>query len=120
MNAFFSSNSIPLIALHGWGMNASVWNSVESLVSAEMPFLSINLPGYGECPELPNMTMDATVEWLAEKFEGQCHLLGWSMGGLLAQAFCHKYPERVESITLVASVAAVNNTGDINITNTFK
>lgn len=103
MNAFFSSNSIPLIALHGWGMNASVWQPIEALLFEKLPFLRLNLPGYSGNPALSEMTIDATVEWLADQFDGQCHLLGWSMGGLVAQAFCHKYPERVGSISLVAS-----------------
>lgn len=103
MNAFFSSNSIPLIALHGWGMNESVWQSMGALLPDEIDFLALNLPGYGGTPALTEMTMDATVDWLADQFDGTCHLLGWSMGGLVAQSFCHRYPSRVESVSFVAS-----------------
>ena len=84
-------------------MNASVWQSVKALLPNEIDFLSYNLPGYGGSPVLSEMTMDSTVDWLANQFDGKCHLLGWSMGGLVAQAFCQKYPDRVESIALVAS-----------------
>lgn len=94
---------MPLIALHGWGMNASVWQPIAPLLADEIDFLSLNLPGYGGTKALSAMTMDATVDWLADQFDGKCHLLGWSMGGLVAQAFCHKYHDRVESITLLAS-----------------
>lgn len=103
MNAFFSANSIPLLALHGWGMNASVWNSVESYLPDGMPLIGVDLPGYGGNEVLLGMTIESTVHWLARQFNGKCHLLGWSMGGLVAQAFCHHYPDRVKSITLVAS-----------------
>lgn len=103
MNALFSSDSIPLVALHGWGMNAAVWYTLEPFLPPQLPMIAPNLPGYGGTDALDEMSMQANVEWLGEQFNGECHLLGWSMGGLLAQAFCEQYPHRVRSITLVAS-----------------
>lgn len=103
MNAFFSTNSTPLIALHGWGMNASVWQPLDAYLPDVLDFRCLNLPGHGQTELLDNNTFELAVEWLATRFEGACHLLGWSMGGLLAQAFALKYPERVASLSLVAS-----------------
>lgn len=103
MNAFFSIDSITLIAIHGWGMDATSWSSVKPLLEGKLPFKAINLPGYLDEPELPIMDMENVVDWLAEQFEGKCHLLGWSMGGLVAQAFALKYPNRVASLSFVCS-----------------
>lgn len=103
MNAFFSTDSTPLIALHGWGMDASVWAFLSPMLKDQLPFQAVNLPGYIDTPELSEMSMDNVVDWLAGQFDGKCHLLGWSMGGLLAQAFTHKYPERVASLSLVGA-----------------
>lgn len=103
MNAFFSTNSTPLIALHGWGMNASVWQPLSAYLPENLEFRCLDLPGHGRTELLDNNEFETAVEWLAAQFEGRCHLLGWSMGGLLAQAFALKYPERVASLSLVAS-----------------
>jgi pimeloyl-ACP methyl ester carboxylesterase len=37
----------------------------------------------------------------------QAHILGTSMGGMITQILCSKYPERVKSFTLIASTASV-------------
>ena len=103
MNAFSSIDSTPLIALHGWGMDAASWDSLLPFLVNRIPFQALNLPGYAGSPELPAMSMDSVVDWLAEQFDGKCHLLGWSMGGLITQAFINKYPEKVASLTLVGS-----------------
>jgi pimeloyl-[acyl-carrier protein] methyl ester esterase len=103
LNAFFSTNSTPLIALHGWGMNASVWQPLSAYLPENLEFRCLDLPGHGQTELLDNNEFETAVEWLAAQFEGRCHLLGWSMGGLLAQAFALKYPERVASLSLVAS-----------------
>ena len=103
MNAFFSIDSTPIVALHGWGMDASCWDSLLPFLDKRMPIQTINLPGYVDESELIGMSMETVVDWLAEQFEGSCHLLGWSMGGLVAQAFAHKYSDRVETLSLVGA-----------------
>ncbi|PWQ95928.1 hypothetical protein DKT75_11135 [Leucothrix arctica] len=84
-------------------MDASSWDSLSPFIANKIPFQALNLPGYAGVPELPNMSMDNVVDWLAEQFDGKCHLLGWSMGGLVAQAFTKKYPEKIVSLTMVGS-----------------
>ena len=37
----------------------------------------------------------------------QSHILGTSMGGMISQILCSKYPDRVKSFTLIASTASV-------------
>ena len=37
----------------------------------------------------------------------QSHILGTSMGGMISQILCSKYPDRVKSFTLIASTARV-------------
>ena len=37
----------------------------------------------------------------------KAHILGTSMGGMISQIICAKYPERVSSFTLIASTASV-------------
>jgi len=37
----------------------------------------------------------------------QAHILGTSMGGMIGQIICAKYPERIKTFTLIASTASV-------------
>jgi pimeloyl-ACP methyl ester carboxylesterase len=37
---------------------------------------------------------------------GKAHILGTSMGGMIAQIICAQYPEKVKSFTLIASTAS--------------
>ena len=112
MNTFFSVDSTPLVALHGWGMDASCWDAVIPLLCNKLPVKVLNLPGYAGTHELAEMNMDSVVDWLAEQFEGKCHLLAWSMGGLVAQAFVCKYPERVASSSFVGATPSFTQRGE--------
>ncbi len=49
----------------------------------------------------PSGFEDALLESLKKESLGKISILGWSMGGFLAADFASKYPERVESLTLV-------------------
>ena len=70
MNTFFSVDSTPVVALHGWGMDASCWDAVIPLLSNKLPVKALNLPGYAGTHELAEMDMESVVDWLAEQFEG--------------------------------------------------
>ena len=37
----------------------------------------------------------------------QAHIIGTSMGGMISQIICAKYPQRVKTFTLIASTASV-------------
>ena len=37
----------------------------------------------------------------------KAHILGTSMGGMISQILCSKYPDRVKTYTLIASTASV-------------
>ncbi|RVU86116.1 alpha/beta fold hydrolase [Leucothrix sargassi] len=84
-------------------MDASIWNPLATALENKVPFQALNLPGYGGSDALDSMSLDSVVDWLAEQFEGKCHLLAWSMGGLVAQGFALKYPERLVSLSLVGA-----------------
>ena len=77
----------PLVLLHGWGLNSGVWQSVIERFSQRYQVITIDLPGYGEnvacVPEA--YTLAAVCEWVADKIPANAILLGWSMGGLIAQ-----------------------------------
>ncbi|GAA3331369.1 hypothetical protein GCM10020331_087710 [Ectobacillus funiculus] len=64
----------------------------------------VNLPA----PPGP-YTLEQFVKQLDELFSNlslsQAHLVGFSMGGMVAQAYAIRYPEKVSSLTIMSSVA---------------
>ncbi len=87
--------------LHGWGLNARVFDPLLSLLGDAFRPYPVDLPGHGRALWLEE-GFDAQVERLAaELCDGW--LLGWSMGGLYALALAERYPRRFPGLMLVAS-----------------
>jgi pimeloyl-[acyl-carrier protein] methyl ester esterase len=93
----------PLVVLHGWGMNHRVWEPVRRQLAAQMQVTWIDLPGHGDSHGLVAESQDEMVELLAPYIPAQSIILGWSLGGLVAQALALKYPQKVKALSLVAS-----------------
>jgi pimeloyl-[acyl-carrier protein] methyl ester esterase len=90
----------PIILLHGWGMNASVFEPLCVELAKTREVLLVDLPGYGTSEWHNSMLFeDQAALMLANLPEGQ--LLGWSMGGLYAAEMVRQSPERFSRLILV-------------------
>lgn len=94
-----------LVVLHGWGLNANIWQGIVTPLSAQRRVHCLDLPGYGESPWPAGVAIsfEQLVELTAAALPERCHLLGWSLGGLVATAIARRYPERVSHLITVAS-----------------
>ncbi|WP_051145051.1 pimeloyl-ACP methyl ester esterase BioH [Thiomicrorhabdus sp. Kp2] len=95
-----------LTLIHGWGAESRVWEQWAKEKFA--PFYTvtlIDLPGFGESPALANSDTieDDWINALLEVLPEKTHLLGWSLGGLLAQQIALRSPERVQSLICLAT-----------------
>lgn len=94
-----------LVLLHGWGMNGAVWHGIVTELAAHYRLHLVDLPGFGNSPLASGV--EYSLPWLAEQVAAvlpeRCHLLGWSLGGLVASQLALTYPERVQSLITVAS-----------------
>ncbi|MGL5814230.1 MAG: pimeloyl-ACP methyl ester esterase BioH [Aeromonas sp.] len=94
-----------LALLHGWGMNGAVWHGIVPALSQHYRLHLIDLPGFGNSPLQEGS--DYSLPWLAEQvaavLPARCHLLGWSLGGLVASQLALTRPERLQSLITVAS-----------------
>ena len=91
-----------LVLLHGWGMNAAVWEGLPaSLVGGTIP---IELPGHGSCP-LPETATDlaAWADTCLAAAPERAVWLGWSLGGLVALAAALRVPRRVAGLILMTA-----------------
>lgn len=93
----------PLVVLHGWGMNSHVWQPVHPSLSALARVSLIDLPGHGGSTAANMGTLEHTVQQLAGYIPHGALVMGWSLGGLIAQALAHAYPEKVGGLILVGS-----------------
>ena len=85
--------SIPLILLPGTGCNELLWSKLLPLLAAELHPIAIDLLGLS--------SIDAMVEKIAKQPYTTFALLGFSMGGVIAQEFCARYPERLSHLILM-------------------
>ena len=97
------STHIPLVMLHGWGLNSGVFDQIAPLLAQYSDVILMDLPGFGDNADVPLTSLEAAVELIHNALPERCHLLGWSLGGLIAQQLVLTYPERVEHLICIAS-----------------
>jgi len=93
----------PLVMLHGWGMNSAVWERVVKRLSANYRLFLVDLPGMGQSRPVYPYHLHSVAEAVAEEIPGVSTILGWSLGGLVAQQIALNQPDRVEKLILVGT-----------------
>ena len=100
----------PLVFLHGVGGDAASWAPQIAAFSGDYRAIAWDMPGYGGSPALERMTFPGLAEallGLLDRLElGRVHLVGHSMGGMVAQEFAAARPERVATLVLSATSPA--------------
>ena len=94
-----------LVLLHGWGLNSGVWQSCITQLNTSFTVTTIDLPGFGlNHQKLPApYTLEAVAELISEILPNPCILLGWSLGGLLAQKIALIAAQKIKHLVLVSS-----------------
>ncbi len=105
VSKFGQGSNVPVLALlHGWGSSSKIWQPCIAELSKDSQVWCIDLPGHGESHSIVwNGSVDQGLELLANTLPPHCLLIGWSLGGLLAQLYVKQFPERVQSLMLIAS-----------------
>lgn len=93
----------PVVLLHGVGLDSTMWERVRDALKRDS--VAIDLPGHGRQPALEQQTSlaELAADVLARLPE-RSHLVGFSLGALIAQYIARFHPERVETLTCVNSV----------------
>ena len=92
-----------LVLLHGWGMNAAVWEPLTPGLAERFRLTILELPGHGG--SAPAATADLS-EWVGlclAAAPASAHWLGWSLGGQIALAAALSAPGRVTGLSLVGT-----------------
>ncbi len=97
-----------IVLLHGYLESLLVWEEFVPLLYKQVRVVTLDLPGHG-ISEVKGEVH--TMEYLADTVKAaldalkieRCTLVGHSMGGYVALAFCERYPERLERMVLLSS-----------------
>lgn len=92
-----------LVLLHGWGLNAQVWDCITPELSTHFTLHLVDLPGYGRSTGFPAMSLNEMAETVLAKAPQRAIWLGWSLGGLVASQVALTAPSRVSGLVTVAS-----------------
>ncbi len=93
----------PVVLLHGWGMNSAVWQPIQSQLAQHHQVIAIDLPGHGRSRDVILADLTATIATLAPLIPSDAVIIGWSLGGLVAQALAQALPDKIRGLILVAS-----------------
>lgn len=104
-----------LIFLHGIGGNRTNWHDQLPVFARHCTVLTWDARGYGLSDDydgpLDPLDFSHDLKRLLDHYGAQrAHLVGLSMGGMIAQDFYSLYPERVATLVLCDTSDGLNNT----------
>lgn len=107
-----SGRGEPLVLLHGWGMHGGIWGELVVQLAQAFEVHCVDLPGHGYSgreeaekgsANSPDFTLESVAQELSARFGGPVNLLGWSLGGMIAQHWAAREPSQVKKLVLAAS-----------------
>lgn len=104
-------NNINAIFIHGAGGSAEHWYPILKYLSPSISPIFFELPGHGKRSGIIPSTMYEVLYdfeiFIAKKRIKRFHLIGHSLGGLLALFFVIKKPNMVNKLILISSAANI-------------
>ena len=109
-NTFYLLNQkkdIPIVFIHGVGLNHTIWEPQIDVFDNTV--LAYDILGHGKTPlNKDNISFDdfsnQLISLVDELEMKKIHLVGFSIGSLIARNFAAKYNDRLESLTLLCSI----------------
>lgn len=108
----------PLVLLHGIGSGSQSWRGQLDGLSGDYRVIAWDAPGYGGSDALPGDAPPAAhyVEALAALLGAlgldRFHLVGHSLGAMMAAAFVHRFPDRPITLALGSPAAGYGAAND--------
>lgn len=98
------NSASPIVLLHGVGLDKTMWHAFAGELQSD--WRALDLPGHGGQPPLRReQTLASMAEDVLGRLpDGRVHLVGFSLGSLIAQYIARFAPDRVLSLTCVSSV----------------
>lgn len=106
LNIAYTDSGIgrPVVLIHGYPFNRSLWNEQVEALSSTCRILAPDLRGFGESDAAATATMNEMAQDVAQLMDRleitQAAIGGLSMGGYVALAFYKQFPSRVRALVL--------------------
>ena len=109
-NTFYLLNQkkdTPIVLVHGVGLNHTIWEP--QIDAFDNSVLAYDILGHGKTPlNNDNISFDnfsnQLINLIDELKMKKIHLIGFSIGSLIARNFASKFNDRLESLTLLCSI----------------
>ncbi len=98
-----------LVLIHGVGLDQSIWEGQCEGLQRHFRVITYDMLGHGNSP-LPSVgvTLEDYANQLHELLQHlnihQAHVVGFSMGGLVARVFALRYPQQLARLVILGSV----------------
>jgi len=93
-----------LLLIHGWGMNAAVWQPLLPRLEDDFRVVRVDLPGHGHSPWADGLdSLDDWAEAVLAVAPERALWVGWSLGGLVMQRARIRAPERLDAALGIAT-----------------
>jgi pyruvate dehydrogenase E2 component (dihydrolipoamide acetyltransferase) len=98
----------PALLIHGFGGDLNNWLFNHADLAAHRTVWALDLPGHGESGKSVESgsaqeLADAVIAFMDDRGIGRAHLIGHSMGSLVAMTVADKAPTRVASLSLISA-----------------
>jgi pimeloyl-ACP methyl ester carboxylesterase len=100
-------DGVPVLLVHGFGASVEWWERNVAALAACHSVYALDLPGFGRSERLPRtLSLPGAADFLRHFLQAtgiaRAHIVGNSMGGLIAMQFAVRFPEVVGRLALVS------------------
>ncbi len=92
-----------LVLLHGWGMNAAVWDKLAPALEPHFRMHRVELAGQRASAARTPYTLDAVADALAAAVPARVAVCGWSLGAHFALTWARRNSPQVMRLVLIAA-----------------
>jgi pimeloyl-[acyl-carrier protein] methyl ester esterase len=96
---------IPLVFIHGWGLNSAVWQPCLAELKADFEVITVDLPGFAtnKSYQVTDYSLVEIADAIQQAVGKPAVYIGWSLGGLVASQITITSSEQVLGLVTVAS-----------------
>ena len=97
--------------VHGWAVHSGIWRDFAQQLAQTYQVTCIDLPGHGRSEKIDSFTLEQIGDALVNAVpdESSCWL-GWSLGATVVLDIARRFPDRVNSLVLLAGNPAFTQT----------
>ena len=107
INYEIAGDGVPVVFITGFGSNLSYWNVLVPMISDRYKVITMDNRGMGRTEYKGKFTVgdmaDDVIALMDRLSVFRAHVVGWSMGGCMAQEIALRHPERIISLTLISA-----------------